>query len=90
MWLTVASIALASAPPILAHPFSWPLWTAMLVPGAKIPLPLAPDNAEATQAFPERCIWSPTMGPSVRPAPCSPIQLFYLHMRWPRLRLVIE
>ena len=26
--------------------------------------------------FPERCIWSPAMGPSVRPAPCSPIQLF--------------
>ena len=26
--------------------------------------------------FPERCIWSPAMGPSVRPAPCSPIQSF--------------
>jgi hypothetical protein len=41
-----------------------------------------PDSAEAAQAFPRTvCIWSPAMGPSVRPAPCSPIQSFWLHMR---------
>ena len=43
----------------------------------KSPLPLAPDSAEAAQAFPRTVyIWSPAMGPSVRPAPCSPIQSF--------------